>query len=232
VPGSELTGQGGAPASRRRGETLERATYTTVIDQLQAAGYGALTMEGIAAEARTGKAALYRRWPGKAQLVADALDHALPAPEDDPDTGNVRDDLVEHLRQKAAALNSRVGRAVQSLLAEIDRDRPLIRLVQERVFEPRQNVFGLIIQRAAEPGRDPGRPRQPPSGRPRSGDAQAALPRRPRPGARRVPGSNRGRADHAADTEIAGPHLPGRTAGARLVTSAMTNSGAAHAARY
>lgn len=155
MPGSGLTGQGAAPATRRRGETLERAIYATVIDQLQAAGYAALTMEGVATQARTGKAALYRRWPGKAELVADALDHALPAPQDAPDTGSVRDDLVEHLRQKAAVLSSRVGRAVQSLLAEVDRDRPLIRLVQERVFEPRQNVFGLILRRAAERGEIP-----------------------------------------------------------------------------
>ncbi|MGX1510243.1 AcrR family transcriptional regulator [Streptomyces collinus] len=109
-------------------------------------------MDRVAADARTGKAALYRRWPSKAELVVDTLDHALPAPEDVPDTGNVRDDLVEHMRQKAEVLNSSVGRAVQSLLAEIDRDRPLVRLVQERVFQPRENVFQLILERGVQRG--------------------------------------------------------------------------------
>ncbi|MEU5626181.1 TetR-like C-terminal domain-containing protein [Streptomyces tendae] len=106
----------------------------------------------LAADARTGKAALHRRWPSKAELVVDTLDHALPAREDAPDTGNVRDDLVEHMRQKAEVLNSSVGRAVQSLLAEIDRDRPLARLVQERVFQPRENVFQLILERGVQCG--------------------------------------------------------------------------------
>ena len=61
-------------------------------------------MDGVAAAASTGKAALYRRWPSKAELVADALDHALPAPEDAPDRGNIREDLIEHMRQKGLAL--------------------------------------------------------------------------------------------------------------------------------
>ncbi|MDA5141733.1 MULTISPECIES: TetR/AcrR family transcriptional regulator [Streptomyces] len=138
--------------SRRRGKDLERAIYSAVISQLEDVGYARLTMDRVAADARTGKAALYRRWPSKAELVVDTLDYALPAPEDAPDTGSVRDDLVEHMRQKAEVLNSSVGRAVQSLLAEIDRDRPLVRLVQERVFQPRENVFQLILERGVERG--------------------------------------------------------------------------------
>ncbi|WP_159327613.1 TetR/AcrR family transcriptional regulator [Streptomyces tendae] len=138
--------------SRRRGKDLERAIYSAVISQLEDVGYARLTMDRVAADARTGKAALYRRWPSKAELVVDTLDYALPAPEDAPDTGSVRDDLVEHMRQKAEVLNSSVGRAVQSLLAEIDRDRPLVRLVQERVFQPRENVFQLILERGVDRG--------------------------------------------------------------------------------
>ncbi|MDX3527037.1 TetR/AcrR family transcriptional regulator [Streptomyces sp. ID05-39B] len=141
-----------AAASRRRGENLERAIYSAVIAQLEAVGYARLTMDRVAADARTGKAALYRRWPSKAELVVDTLDYALPAPEDAPDEGNVRDDLVEHMRQKAEVLNSPVGRAMQSLLAEIDRDGPMVRLVQERVFQPRQNVFQLILERGVRRG--------------------------------------------------------------------------------
>lgn len=151
-----MTGTGlTAAGTRRRGEALERAIFAAVIDQLAAVGYAGLTMDGVAAAASTGKAALYRRWPSKAELVADALDHALPAPEDAPDRGNIRDDLIEHMRQKAVVLNSQVGRAVQSLLAEIERDRPMIRLVNERVFAPRLNVFGLILARGAERGEIP-----------------------------------------------------------------------------
>jgi AcrR family transcriptional regulator len=151
-PGDQSPPSKAPAASRRRGEDLERAIYSAVISQLEDVGYARLTMDRVADDARTGKAALYRRWPSKADLVVDALDHALPALEDAPDQGNVRADLVEHLRQKAEVLNSQVGRAVQSLLAEIDRDRPLVRLVQERVFQPRLNIFQVILDRGVERG--------------------------------------------------------------------------------
>src|SRR5918999_455648 len=94
--------------SRRRGETLERAIFDAVIDQLQAVGYVGLTMEGVATRAHTGKAALYRRWPGKEELVVDALEHVLPSPTALPDHGTVRDDLLDLLRRLAALLNERV----------------------------------------------------------------------------------------------------------------------------
>src|SRR5438093_6245104 len=52
-----------------------------------------LTMEGVAAGAQTGKAAVYRRWPSKEDLVADALEAGLPRFEEVPDLGSVREDL-------------------------------------------------------------------------------------------------------------------------------------------
>lgn len=63
---------------RRRGEVLERALYDATLAELESAGYGGLTMEGIAARAQTGKAALYRRWAGKRELVLAAVQYALP----------------------------------------------------------------------------------------------------------------------------------------------------------
>ena len=57
--------------SRRRGEALERALYEATLAELSDVGYGGLTMEGIAARAHTGKAALYRRWGSKQELVHD-----------------------------------------------------------------------------------------------------------------------------------------------------------------
>jgi AcrR family transcriptional regulator len=141
-----------APLTRRRGQTLEQAIFDAVIDQLQAVGYTGLTMEGVAACAQTGKAALYRRWPGKEDLVVDALDHALPSVEELPDHGDVRDDLLDLLRQMAAMVNSATGCALQCLLGEIDRDHPFARLLHERVFAPRKQIFLAVLRRAADRG--------------------------------------------------------------------------------
>jgi AcrR family transcriptional regulator len=140
------------PPTRRRGETLERAIFDAVLDQLQMVGYVGLTMEGVAAGAHTGKAALYRRWPCKEDLVVDALNHALPSPTDLPDHGDVRDDLLDLLRRMTAMLNSPTGCALQCLMAEIDRDHPFARLLHQRVKEPRKQMFLALLRRGADRG--------------------------------------------------------------------------------
>jgi len=138
--------------TRRRGETLERAIFDAVLRQLQTVGYAGLTMEGVAACAQTGKAALYRRWPCKEDLVVDALDHALPSLADLPDHGSVRDDLLDLLRRMTTMINSPTGCALQCLLAEIDRDHPFSGLLHERVFAPRKHTFLTVLQRGADRG--------------------------------------------------------------------------------
>jgi AcrR family transcriptional regulator len=138
--------------TRRRGQTLERAIFDAVLDQLQAVGYVGLTMEGVAARAHTGKAALYRRWPRKEDLVVDALEHALPSPTDLPDHGDVRDDLLDLLRRMTAMLNSPTGCALQCLMSETERDESFARLLHERVKEPRKRMFLDLLVRGADRG--------------------------------------------------------------------------------
>lgn len=83
---------GSAPV-RRRGPELERAILDATLEQLGTGGWSAVTMEGVAAGARTGKAALYRRWSSKADLVAEALRDGLPELGGIADHGSVREDL-------------------------------------------------------------------------------------------------------------------------------------------
>jgi AcrR family transcriptional regulator len=138
--------------TRRRGETLEQAIFQAVLDQLQSVGYAGLTMEGVAACAHTGKAALYRRWPRKEELVVDALDHAMPSLAELPDTGSLREDLLALLRRMVAMVNSATGCALRCLLAEVDREHPFARLLHERVFAPRKRAFRAVLERAVDRG--------------------------------------------------------------------------------
>jgi AcrR family transcriptional regulator len=139
-------------ATRRRGDALECAIFDAVLHQLQTVGYTRLTMEGVAACARTGKAALYRRWTGKDDLVVDAIDHALPSLTDLPDHGDVREDLLDLLRRMTAMVNSPTGCALRCLLAEVDRDHQFSALLHERVLAPRKRGFLAVLERAADRG--------------------------------------------------------------------------------
>jgi AcrR family transcriptional regulator len=151
APAAESARSPGAQ-TRRRGEALERAIYDAVLDQLQRVGLSGMTMEGVAACARTGKAALYRRWPRKEDLVVDALDRALPSASELPDHGDVREDLLDLLRRMAALLNSPTGCALQALSAEVDKGNPLARLVKERVLAPRKELLVTVLRRGVERG--------------------------------------------------------------------------------
>jgi AcrR family transcriptional regulator len=109
-------------------------------------------MEGIAACAHTGKAALYRRWVSKEDLIVDALEHFLPSLTNLPDHGNLRDDMLDMLRRLTALMNSPTGGALKCLLAESDRDHPFVKLVHERLLMPRKRMFHDLLQRAIERG--------------------------------------------------------------------------------
>ena len=63
-------------------------------------GYDAFTIDAAAARAGTSRAVLYRRWPGKPELVHAALLHE--AGKDfvvAPDTGTLRGDMIELMRR-------------------------------------------------------------------------------------------------------------------------------------
>ncbi|MER6180588.1 TetR/AcrR family transcriptional regulator [Streptomyces sp. NPDC001652] len=109
-----------AASLRRRGAVLERAILDAALEQLSTVGWKGLTMEGVAAGAQTGKAAVYRRWPSKEDLVADALQSGLPIIETAPDVGSVREDLLELCRQAREAMYSRPGFALRAVIHECD----------------------------------------------------------------------------------------------------------------
>src|ERR1700747_2814662 len=80
---------------RRRGEELEAALLDAAWDELVEAGFARLTMESVAARAKTGVAVLYRRWPNKDDLMIAAIHHyGNNHPVEIPDTGSLRADMI------------------------------------------------------------------------------------------------------------------------------------------
>jgi AcrR family transcriptional regulator len=140
------------PLSRRRGVILESAIYAAVLEQLSTVGFSAMTMEGVAACARTGKAALYRRWQSKEDLVADTLDNVLPPSSAPPDTGSVRTDIAEVFRRMAETMASPAGCAMQTLFGELDAKHDFIELLKARVLAPRKAMMLEVLKRGVERG--------------------------------------------------------------------------------
>jgi AcrR family transcriptional regulator len=79
---------------RRRGGELEAALLEAAWEELAEVGFAKLTMESVAARARTGVAVLYRRWPNKDSLAMAAIRHyGTTRPVEIPDTGSLRGDM-------------------------------------------------------------------------------------------------------------------------------------------
>jgi AcrR family transcriptional regulator len=89
----EVPRRPGRPRSARAHEAVIEAT----LELLAAEGFRGLTVEGVAARSGVAKTTIYRWWPSKQALLLEALS-ALRQQATVPDTGNVRDDAVAHLR--------------------------------------------------------------------------------------------------------------------------------------
>jgi AcrR family transcriptional regulator len=141
------------PAQRRRGEALESALLDAVWAELADRGYDELTIDAVATRAQTSRAVLYRRWPGKPELVLAALVHqAKTEPVAIPDTGSLRGDVVALLREA----NKVRARLVTQLLTRLgafytDAGTNLAEL-SAYVQGGRDAVLDEIIQRAVARG--------------------------------------------------------------------------------
>jgi AcrR family transcriptional regulator len=143
-----------AAAPRRRGAVLERAILDAALEQLSTVGWNGLTMEGVAAGAQTGKAAVYRRWPSKEDLVADALQAGLPRLDAAPDLGSVREDLLELCRKARDAMFSRPGCALRSVIHECDtlQAERFQAVIVGGVVEPTIKLLREVINRGIRRG--------------------------------------------------------------------------------
>ncbi|MFI1369518.1 TetR/AcrR family transcriptional regulator [Streptomyces griseochromogenes] len=139
---------------RRRGAVLERAILDAALEQLSTVGWSGLTMERVAAGAQTGKAAVYRRWPSKEDLVADALQAGLPRLEGESDLGSVREDLLALCRRARDAMYSRPGVALRSVIHECDpaQAERFHGVIFEGVVEPMIRLLRGIVTRGIERG--------------------------------------------------------------------------------
>ena len=84
-----------AGSKRRLDRSLDAAILEATLAGVAEQGYDRLSMDDIASRAGVGKAAIYRRWPSKAVVVADAIAHwrRRLGPVEPPNTGSLHGDI-------------------------------------------------------------------------------------------------------------------------------------------
>jgi AcrR family transcriptional regulator len=137
---------------RRRGMALETAILEAALAELSERGYAELSLERVASRAGTGNASVYRRWRTRAELVVDTMRHAIPDHAEEPDTGDVRSDVLTVLRRMVTHLAGPFGEAVRGLVTETMRHPELTEAARARLLDTRQQLMLDILSRGAERG--------------------------------------------------------------------------------
>ena len=139
---------------RRHGAALEEAILEAAWQQLIDGGYGSFTIDAIAERAGTSRSVLYRRWADRNELLEATLGHGLRRDRvTAPDTGNLRDDLIEVLRRSNAArapLAPLMSVLVGSYFAESGRSFADLR--QKAFGEQPRGAMDEIVDRAVARG--------------------------------------------------------------------------------
>jgi AcrR family transcriptional regulator len=138
--------------SRRRGEKLEHAVYAATLAELTDFGYGGLTMDGIAARARTGKAALYRRWSSKHALVRDAMRHAMPPLPEPRANRSARQNLMAIFAAHCDVLAGKTGFPHLDIVGQLIHEPELRAIFAEDLIAPRLAVIEGILRGAESRG--------------------------------------------------------------------------------
>src|SRR5919202_884492 len=82
------------PGRRRLDPTKDQAITAAVVDVLARLGFSGFTMDEVALTAGVGKAAIYRRWAGKTELLAGYTQGTIAGTLEASDHGSLRSDLV------------------------------------------------------------------------------------------------------------------------------------------
>jgi AcrR family transcriptional regulator len=137
---------------RPRSEQADQAIISATLDLLAQAGLDALCIEKVAAVAGVGKATIYRRWPGKEELLLDAL-AATRVPLPQPQGRSVRSDLIAMLealcREAADPRRARLTGLLQGEGAMYPRLRARY---LETVVEPRRELVRSVLRRGVATG--------------------------------------------------------------------------------
>lgn len=143
----------GPRTGRPRSPEADRAIVAATLDVVADDGVGAFCVEAVAARAGVSKTTIYRRFPSKEALLAEALGTLNDDLPPTPDTGAVRDDLVLMMRRWAEAYEgSHTGRMMPRLMSAARTHPELYRTYYEQVVEPRRERFRQALRRGIARG--------------------------------------------------------------------------------
>ncbi len=146
MTGTAQRGMAASPWTPRETELLD-----VTLQLLQEHGYDRLTLDAVAAHARASKATVYRRWPSKAELVLAAFIEGVRQVAVHPETGALRDDLLQlglTIRRQSLELAG----TIRAVLVEVSRQPALHEALYQEFLAQRKTLLQDVLHDAVRRG--------------------------------------------------------------------------------
>ena len=144
---------GTRPLGRPRETRADRAIIKATLELIAERGVHELRTEDVAARARVGKGAIYRRYRSKEELVTAAVASVVSEEIAVPDTGSTRDDLLELMREAVALYgDGPSGRLVAKVVGAMVEKPELAKTLREGFLAGRRAALGAVLRRGVDRG--------------------------------------------------------------------------------
>jgi AcrR family transcriptional regulator len=154
VSALSLVRAGGRRGSRA--ELREEAILRATLDLLTEIGYDRMSIDGVAARAHSSKSTIYRRWPGKADLVVAAVTRYSGQELEVPaDSGSLRTDLVALVAAMRDVLVAYDAGLILGLAMAARHDPDLALTVRMQVMDDKHSACLSVVERAVRRGELP-----------------------------------------------------------------------------
>ena len=137
---------------RRRNDAAEEAILDAAFRLLSAPGSEPLTIDAIAAAAGVGRQTIYRWWPSKGAVVADALVRHAQAVVPERNTGSFSGDLAAYLVDSFAGLEHEGYAArLRQIVAEAQHDEHVAHMLSD-FTAVRRTALRTLLERGRSAG--------------------------------------------------------------------------------
>ncbi len=138
---------------RRRNEAARAAILGAAVDLLRTNGLNTLTIDAIAEEAGVGRQTIYRWWPSKGAMLAEAMGLQAEAVVPPRDSGSFEADLTEFFAASFRSLaDPGLARGLRDLASAAQHDEHVAEALAGFTAQ-RRRALRAVLARGVEQGR-------------------------------------------------------------------------------
>ncbi|MBC6459939.1 TetR/AcrR family transcriptional regulator [Actinomadura sp. HBU206391] len=141
-----------APPAHPRSVRACDAALSAAQDLLDEGGLPTATVDAISARSGVSKATIYKHWPSRTAVAAEAFGRRMAEAIPLPDTGSAVSDLREQVRRVSAFYTGRTGAVFAQLLAACVTDPEATPYFREYFLDARRAAIAELWRRAVDSG--------------------------------------------------------------------------------